>query len=96
MAICMVFTPPKGVYTQEHYDKVIEHLGDGFPPPTMKMHVMGTNDAGEVRIVDVFETAEDFRKFAESHASVYEAMGVSVEDVLKHAQVFEIQKTISK
>ncbi len=66
MAICMVFTPPKELYTKEHYEKVLEHMGSGFPPAAMKMHVMG------------------------------EAMGISLDEVLKHASVFEIEKTINK
>ena len=58
MAICMVFTPPKALYAKEHYDKVLAHLGGAFPPPTMKMHVMGTTEAGEIRIVDIFESVD--------------------------------------
>ncbi len=81
MAICMVFTPPKG---------------DGFPPTAMKMHLMGTTDAGEIRIVDIFESAEEFQKFAEAHAPVYAKMGLSLDDVLKHASVFRIEKNIQK
>ncbi len=96
MAICMVFTPPKDLYTKEHYDKLLAHLGDAFPPPAMKMHLMGTTDAGEIRIVDIFDSAEEFQRFAETHAPVYEKMGISVDEVLKHASVFEIDKTIKK
>lgn len=96
MAVCMVFTPPKDVYTKEHYEGVLAHMGDGFPPPAMKMHVMGTTDDGQIRIVDIFESAEAFRKFAEGHAPVYEKMGISVDDVLKHASVFPIEKIINK
>jgi hypothetical protein len=92
----MVFTPPKDLYTKEHYDKVLAHLGAAFPPPTMTMHVMGMTDEGEVRIVDIFESAAEFQRFAESHAPVYEKMGISVDDVLKHASVFQIEKTIKK
>ena len=41
-------------------------------------------------------SAEDFQRFAESHAPIYEAMGISVDEVLKHASVFQIEKTINK
>ena len=94
MAVCMIFTPPKEVFTEEHYNRVLEYLGDGFPPSTMSHHVMGLTDEGEVRIVDVFESAEAFQTFAESHTPVYEAMGVALEDVLKHASVIEIKNSI--
>jgi len=92
----MVFTPPKDLYTRKHYDKVLKFLGAEFPPAAMRMHVIGTTAEGEVRIVDIFENAEDFERFAESHAPVYEEMGISLDDVLKHASVFEIDKTINK
>ena len=32
MAIGMIFSPPKDMFTDETYDKVLAHLGDGFPP----------------------------------------------------------------
>ena len=94
MAVCMVFSPPKGLFGDEHYDRVIEHLGDGFPPSAMSLHVKGTTEDGETRIVDIFESAEEFQAFAESHAPVYEAMGISVDDVLQHASLFEIEKLV--
>jgi hypothetical protein len=92
----MVFTPPKDLFTKETYDRVIAHLGSAFPPPTMTMHVMGRTEDGEIRIIDIFESAEEFKKFAESHAPVYEQMGISVDDILKHASIFQIEKNISK
>ena len=94
MAVCMVFSPPKDLYSKETYNNVLEHLGDGFPPAAMDMHVMGTNEDGEIRIVDIFESAEAFQQFAETHLPVYEALGISLDDVLKYAQVFNIEKTI--
>ena len=96
MAVCMVFTPPKDLYGKEHYEKVIAHMGSAFPPSTMTMHLMGTTDAGEIRIVDIFETAEDFQRFAETHAPVYEKMGISLDEVLKYASVFNIEKSIQR
>lgn len=94
MAVCMVFSPPSELYSKEHYNKVIEHLGDAFPPSAMNLHVMGTTDDGEIRIVDIFESAEAFQQFADSHAAVYEQMGLALDDVLKHVSLFEVEKTI--
>ena len=96
MAIGMIFSPPKELFSKETYEKVLEHLGDGFPPDAMQVHLMGHTADGEVRIVDVFESAEAFEAFAQSHAPAYVAMGISVEQVLKHATIFEIDKKITK
>jgi len=90
----MVFSPPKDLYTRETYNKVLEHLGDAFPPPAMKQHTMGITDDGEIRIIDIFESAEEFQTFAETHMPVYEALGISLDDVLKYASVFAIEKSI--
>ena len=49
-----------------------------------------------MRIVDIFESAAAFEEFAQSHAPVYEALGISVDAVLEHATVFEIEKRIDK
>ena len=43
-----------------------------------------------------FESAEAFEAFAQSHAPVYEALGISVEQILEHATVFEIDRKIIK
>ena len=96
MPVCMIFSPPQSLFSKATYEKVLEHLGDRFPPPAMRSHVMGVTEGGEVRIVDVFETAEAFQAFAESHAPVYEALGVSLDEVLKHATVFDVDAHIAK
>lgn len=92
----MIFTPPGDVFTKEHYNRVLEIRGDGFPPATMSEHIMGMTDEGEVRIVDVFESAEAFGAWAESQAPVFEEIGINLEDALKYASVFEIENTISQ
>ena len=96
MAICMIFTPPRDLFTDETYDKVLAHLGDGFPPASMRAHYKGKTENGEVRIVDVFDSAEDFQKFAETHVPAYEALGIKLDDILKNATIFEIEKQIQK
>ena len=96
MAVGMIFSPPKDLFNEETYEKVLEHLGPGFPPDAMSVHLMGHTEDGQVRIVDVFESAEAFEAFAQSHAPVYEALGISVEQILQHAQIFEIGKKITK
>lgn len=35
MAVCMIFTAPKSLFTKETYEKILEHLGDSFPPSSM-------------------------------------------------------------
>jgi hypothetical protein len=94
MAIGMIFSPPKDMYSKEVYDKIMEHLGDSFPPPSMSLHLKGTTEQGELRIVDVFESVEAFKEFAASHAPVYEALGINLDDLMKHISFFEIERTI--
>jgi hypothetical protein len=94
MAIGMIFSPPKDIFTDETYAKVLEHLGDGFPPSTMSLHVKGKTADGEVRIIDVFDSQEAFEAFASSHAPVYEKLGLTVDDIMKHATFFEVERTI--
>ena len=94
MAVCMVFTPPKDVYSQEAYDKVLEHMGEAFPPATMSLHVKGKTDEGEIRIVDVFESAEAFETFAASHAPALQEVGIDLDDLVPHISIFEIEKML--
>ena len=94
MAVCMVFTPPKNLFTKETYEKVMEHLGDAFPPSNMSLHLFGTNDQGECRVVDIFESQEEFEKFAATHAPVYEEMGISLDDLMPHISFFEVEKRL--
>jgi hypothetical protein len=94
MAICMVFSPPRDTYSDEVYEKVLEHLGGAFPPASMSLHLKGKTEQGEIRIVDVFESAEAFEEFAASHVPALEQVGVKLDDVLQHVSIFEIEKRI--
>lgn len=94
MAICMIFTPPKGLYDESFYKKIMEHMGDSFPPPSMSVHIKGTNDQGELRIVDIFESQEAFEEFAAGHAPVYEKLGLNLDDLMPHISFFEIERAI--
>ena len=48
------------------YDRVLERMGltDGVPPTGGLYHVAGETNGG-FRVVDVWESAEQFQKFAE-------------------------------
>jgi hypothetical protein len=48
------------------YDRVIDRmgLGDGRPPAGALVHMAGETDGG-FRVVDIWESAEAFQKFAE-------------------------------
>lgn len=94
MAICMIFSPPKDVYSNDTYEKVLEHLGDGFPPSTMSLHIKGKTEQGEIRIVDLFESQEAFEEFASGHAPVYEKLGMTVEDIMPYVSFFEVDKRL--
>jgi len=95
MAIGMIFSPPKDIFTDETYGKIVAHLGSGFPPSTMSVHLKGKTADGEVRIIDVFESQEAFEAFAASHAVVYEEAGLTVDDIMKHVTFFEVEKSIT-
>lgn len=58
--------------TNEAYDRVIEKMGltDGTPPPGARFHVAGEVEGG-FRVVDVWESAEQFQKFAEEQIGPY-------------------------
>lgn len=94
MAVCMVFNPPKEKYSEEVYKKVMQHLGDAFPPPTMSLHVKGHTDQGEIRIIDVFESAAAFDAFAASHGPVLEQAGISLDDLMPYITIFEIERKL--
>lgn len=94
MAVGMIFNPPKDRYSQEIYDRVMEHLGDAFPPSTMSLHLKGKTDQGEIRIVDVFESAEAFEEFAASHAPVLEQAGISLDDLMPYISIFELERKL--
>ena len=94
MAVCMAFNPPQSVYSEETYQKVLDHLGDAFPPSTMSLHVKGHTDQGEIRIVDVFESAKAFEAFAASHGPVLEQAGISLDDLMPYITIFEIERKL--
>ena len=94
MAIGMIFSPPKEVFNDETYSKILAHLGDGFPPSTMSLHLKGKTADGDVRIIDVFESQEAFEAFASSHAPVYEQVGLTVDDIMKHVTFFEVDRRL--
>ena len=96
MAVCMIFAPPKDAYSTETYNKVLEHLGDAFPPSSMTLHLKGTNDQGEIRIIDIFESEEAFEAFASTHAPVYEKIGMTVDDIMPHVSFFKVERQITK
>jgi len=52
--------------SNDAYDRVIEKMGlaDGTPPNGAQFHVAGEADGG-FRVVDVWDSAEQFQKFAE-------------------------------
>ena len=94
MAICMLFTPPKEMYSDEIYAQIMEHMGEAFPPPAMSLHVKGKTADGAIRIVDIFESEEAFQEFAAGHAPIYEKLGLSLDDLMPYISFFEVERTI--
>jgi hypothetical protein len=52
--------------SNDAYDRVIEAMGltDGRPPSHALFHMAGPTDSG-FRVVDIWESVEEFQKFAE-------------------------------
>lgn len=76
MAIRMTQRLPEGIGAAE-YDAVTEKLDPvGNPPKGMLVHSAGEQD-GRFTVVDIWESAEDFQRFAEERLgpAVAEVMG---------------------
>ena len=65
--------------TLDHYDQVIEKMGftpGGAGPPGALFHWVTSTDAG-MRVVDVWETREQFERFANEQIGPYsEQVGI--------------------
>ena len=76
------------------YDRVIEKMGlsDGTPPPGAIFHVAGEREGG-FRVVDVWEDAETFNKFAEEQIGP-----LTAEEGFPQPQVsiWEVHNTMSR
>ena len=64
MAVGVLMNFPGG--SNDAYDRVIEKMGlsDGTPPEGAQFHVAGEIDGG-FRVVDVWDSAEQFQRFAD-------------------------------
>ena len=69
-------------------------MGDTFPPASMSLHLKGATEQGEIRIVDVFESAEAFEEFAASHTPALEQAGIDLDELMKYVSIFEIDREI--
>ena len=61
--------------TLDHYDQVIEKMGltpGGAGPPGALFHWVASTDGG-MRVVDVWETREQFERFADEQIGPYSA-----------------------
>lgn len=66
MSIAVLLDFPDG--TVEAYDRVMERMGltGGEPPPGAIFHVAGARPDGGFRVVDVWESQEAFKAFADA------------------------------
>lgn len=75
MAVVMMVDNPEG--SQEIYDKVRAHLGIDRPAGGI-FHVAGPSPTGGFRIIELWESEEDARRFLrERFAPALQAIGVS-------------------
>ena len=76
MAIAMLVDNPEG--SQEVYDKIIEQLGVNEKPAGGVLHVAGPSPNGGWRVVEVWESEEDAKRFVtERLAPALRAAGAS-------------------
>ncbi len=81
MAICVVADNPKG--NRETYEGVIQRVfkGSDFPPAGAIFQVAGPAEGGW-RVISVWDSREDFERFAQEHLQpAWAEVGVSRDDV---------------
>ena len=75
MAVAMLVDNPAG--SQEVYDKVRKHIGLEAPAGGI-LHVAGPSPNGGWRVIEVWESEEDARRFLNERLKpAWEAVGVS-------------------
>lgn len=78
MAVCRILEPP---VTADEYDKIREHLAasNSMPPEGMKIHVAGSTEDDEWRIIEVWETREAAEKWGEKVMQARQELGFSAD-----------------
>ncbi|MFJ9429499.1 hypothetical protein ACIRQY_07515 [Streptomyces sp. NPDC101490] len=76
MAVIVTIEIPGG--TREQYEKTTRSLGetDWFPPAGLLAHAAGPDGDGGWRIVDFWESEDEFLAFMEKGRPVFEREGV--------------------
>lgn len=94
MAVAVLMEFSEG--TMEQYDQIIEKMGlsDGHAAPHGIFHVCGPTEEGGVRIVDVWESAEAYKDFAETQIGPI-AASVGITEQPK-VTVWPVHNTLSK
>lgn len=72
MSVAMMVDNPEG--SQETYDEVRKRVGLDRPAGGV-LHVAGPSPRGGWRVIEVFETEEEARRFVERLAPAFEAVG---------------------
>jgi hypothetical protein len=79
MPVAMLIDNPAG--SQEIYDKVREHLGLEKPAGGI-FHVAGPSPSGGWRVVEIWESEEDARRFVQERLKpAWDAVGASLPEV---------------
>jgi hypothetical protein len=92
MAVAVLMNFPGG--SNDAYDRVLEKMGltEGTPPDGAEFHVAGEVDGG-FRVVDVWESAEQFQKFADEQIAPLSAEeGFPPPDV----SIWEVHNTLRR
>jgi hypothetical protein len=94
MAIVAVFQGPS--FTRQNYEESVRRVTGGkprvetpadWPVPGLLVHVAGQGKDG-FRVVDVWESAEAFRRFGEKLIPILKSLGIEGEPEIYEAHTF--------
>jgi hypothetical protein len=94
MAIVAVFEGPS--FTRANYEESVKRVTGGkarvgspadWPVPGLLCHIAGQGKNG-FRVVDVWESAEAFRKFGETLVPILKSLGIEGEPEVYEAHTF--------
>lgn len=76
MAVIVTFEIPGG--TREQYEQITREITSApwWPAPGFIAHAAGPDGSGGWRVVDFWESEEQFRAFADKSGPVYQAAGM--------------------
>jgi hypothetical protein len=93
MSILVRFPPAPGT-TTDQYDAVLRRVQDAgeFPPAGLEYHVAFTDGNGDLRVSEVWESAEQFQAFGERLMPIIAEQGIQLSG---EPEILEVYNTIN-